>query len=136
MPVMSNFSVRNASHQLIALQVRQVDRYCPRRLLLLSLGMLDRLDRLLPRRVKCSVADGMVRVPEGIRASLIAAADDLVPDDVDNSWKYCSILAGIGKYIPERAIPMRSAARWERLRFRYHIPTLIEGTQPRGPSLN
>ena len=129
-------SIRDLSHRVIALEVKAVDVCIPRRLLLLSIDAVDRLDRRVPPKVKTSIVERIGRLPEDVRASIIEAADELVPQDVDNSWKFCSVLAGICKYIPEKVIPMCSAEKWERLRFRYHIPTLIEGTQPRGPSLN
>ncbi len=126
-------SIRSVSHKVIALEVRAVNAYVPRRLLLFYVNLLD---RRVPPKVKTSLVDGIGKLPEDVRASILAVADEYVPQDVDNSWKFCSVVAGICKYIPERIIPMCSAERWEKLRGRYHIPTLIEGTQPRGPSLN
>jgi hypothetical protein len=126
-------SIRSVSHKVIALGVRAVDAYAPGRLLLFGVNLVD---RRVPPGVKTSIADGVGKLHEGVRVSLLVVADDYVPQDVDNSWKFCSVIAGICKYIPERIVPMCSAERWERLRVRYHIPTLIEGTQPRGPSLN
>ena len=126
-------AIRSVSHKVIALEVRAVNAYVPRRLLLFYVNLLD---RRVPPKVKTSIVDGIGKLPEDVRTSLLAVADEYVPQDVDNSWKFCSVVAGICKYIPERIIPMCSAERWERLRGRYHIPTLIGGTQPRGPSLN
>ncbi len=126
-------SIRSVSHKVIALEVRAVNAYVPRRLLLFYVNLLD---RRVPPKVKTSLVDGIGKLPEDVRASILAVADEYVPQDVDNSWKFCSVVAGICKYIPERIIPMCSAERWEKLRGRYHIPTLIDGTQPRGPSLN
>ena len=125
--------VRSVSHKVIALGVRAVDACAPRRLLLFGVNLVD---RRVPPGVKTSIANGVGKLPEDVRVSLLLVADEYVPQDVDNSWKSCSVIAGICKYIPERIIPMCSAERWERLRVRYHIPTMIEGTQPRGPSLN
>ena len=126
-------SIRSLSHKVIALEVRAVNACVPRRLLLFYVNLLD---RRVPAGVKTSIADGVGKLPKDVRVTLLVVADEYVPQDVDNSWKSCSIIAGICKYIPERIIPTCSAERWERLRVRYHIPTLIEGTQPRGPSLN
>jgi hypothetical protein len=126
-------SIISISHKVIALGVGVVDAYAPRRVLLFGVNLLD---RRVPPKVKTSIANGVGKLPEDVRVSLLVVADEYVPQDVDNSWKSCSVIAGICKYIPERIIPMCSAERWERLRVRYHIPTLIEGTQPRGPSLN
>ena len=126
-------SIRKLSHKVIALEVKAVNAYVPRRLLLFYVNLLD---RRVPPKVKMSIADGIGRLPEDVRASILLVADEYVPQDVDNSWKFCSVVAGICKYVPEKIIPMCSAERWEKLRGRYHIPTLIEGTRPRGPSLN
>jgi hypothetical protein len=126
-------SIRSLSHKVIALEVKAVNAYVPRRLLLFYVNLLD---RRVPPKVKTSIVDGIGKLPEDVRASLLVVADEYVPPDVDNSWKFCAVVAGICKYIPEKIIPMYSAERWEKLRGRFHIPTLIEGTQPRGPSLN
>ena len=126
-------AIRSVSHKVIALEVRAVNAYVPRRLLLFYVNLLD---RRVPPKVKASIVDGIGKLPENVRTSILLVADEYVPQDVDNSWKFCSVVAGICKYIPERIIPMCSAERWEKLRGRYHIPTLIEGTQPRGPGLN
>lgn len=130
---MRRLSIRDISHRVIALEVRAVDAWVPRRLLLFS---MDAVDRRVPPKIKTSIVERIGRLPEKVRASLIHAADEFVPQDVDNSWKFCSVLAGLCKYIPEKVIPMCSAEKWEKLRFRYHIPTLIEETQARGPNLN
>jgi hypothetical protein len=126
-------SVRTLSHRVIALEVKAVNAYVPQRLLLFYVNLLD---RRVPPKVKASIVHGIGRLPEDIRASLLVVADEYVPREVDNSWKFCAVVAGICKYIPEKIIPTYSAGQWEKLRGRYHIPTLIEGTQPRGPSLN
>jgi hypothetical protein len=126
-------SIRGLSHKVIALEVRVVNACVPRRLLLFYVNLLD---RRIPPKVKTSIVDGIGKLPEDVRTSILVVADEYVPQDVDNSWKFCSVVAGICKYIPERIIPMCSSERWEKLRGRYHIPTLIDGTQPRGPSLN
>ena len=126
-------SIRSLSHKVIALGVSAVNAYMPQRLLLFCLNLLD---RRVPPKVKTSVVDGIGKLPEDVRTSILTVADEYVPQDVDNSWKSCAVIAGICKYIPEKIIPMCSAERWEKLRGRYHIPTLIEGTQPWGPGLN
>lgn len=126
-------SIRRVSHRAIAFGVRAVDAYMPQRLLLRCVELLDR--RVSPK-AKTAVVEGIGKLPEDVRTSMLIVADYYVPEDVDNSWKICSVVAGICKYIPERIIPMHSAEKWEKLRVRYHIPTLIDGTQPRGPSLN
>jgi hypothetical protein len=126
-------SIRDLSHKVIALDVKAVNAYVPRRLLLFYVNLLD---RRVPPKVRTSIVDGIGKLPEDVRASLLVVADEYVPQDVDNSWKFCAVVAAICKYMPEKMIPMYSAERWEKLRGRFHIPTLIEGTQPRGPGLN
>jgi len=120
---------RSISHKVIALEVKVVDSYVPARLLLFYLNLLD---KRVPPKVKSAVVDGVGKyVPDKIRAAALTAADDYVPDDVANSWKICAVIAGIGKYVPEKIIPTQSAETWEKLRVKFHIPTVIEGTQPR-----
>ena len=119
---------RNVSHMVIGLEVKAVNACVPRRLLLFYLNFLD---RRVPPKVKTSIVDGIGKLPEDVRASLLLVADEYVPQDVDNSWKFCAVVAGICKYIPEKIIPTQSAETWDNLRVRFHIPTVIEGTQPR-----
>ena len=122
-------AARSISHKVIALEVKVVDSYVPARLLLFYLNLLD---KRVPPKVKSAVVDGVGKyVPDKIRAAALTAADDYVPDDVANSWKICAVIAGIGKYVPEKIIPTQSVETWEKLRVKFHIPTVIEGTQPR-----
>ena len=115
---------RNISHKVIGLEVKAVNAFVPRRLLLFYVNLLD---RRVPPKVKTSIVDGIGKLPEDVRASLLVVADEYVPQDVDNSWKFCAVVAGICKYIPEKIIPTQSAETWETLRVRFHIPTVIEG---------
>jgi len=119
---------RNISHKVIALEVKAVNAFVPRRLLLFYVNLLD---RRVPPKVKTSIVDGIGKLSEDVRASLLAVADEYVPQDVDNSWKFCAVVAGICKYIPEKIIPTQSAETWDKLRVRFHIPTVIERMQPR-----
>jgi hypothetical protein len=119
---------RNISHKVIALEVKAVNAFVPRRLLLFYMNLLD---RRFPPKVKTSIVDGIGKLPDNVRASLLVVADEYVPQDVDNSWKFCAVVAGICKYIPEKIIPTQSVETWDKLRVRFHIPTVIEGTQPR-----
>jgi hypothetical protein len=119
---------RNISHKVIGLEVKAVDACVPPRLLLFYLNFLD---RRVPPKVRTSIADGIGKLPEDVRASLLVVADEYVPEDVDNSWKFCAVVAGICKYIPKKIIPMQSTERWDNLRVRFHIPTIIEGARPR-----
>ena len=114
---------------MLALEAKVVDSYVPARLLLFYLNLLD---KRVPPKVKSAVVDGVGKyVPGKIRAAALTAADDYVPDDVANSWKICAVIAAIGKYVPEKVIPTQSAETWDKLRVKYHIPTLIQRTPPR-----
>jgi len=115
---------RDFCHKVVALEVKAVNAFVPRRLLLFYVNLLD---RRVPPKVKTSIVDGIGKLPEGVRASLLVVADEYVPQDVDNSWKFCAVVAGICKYIPGKIIPTQSAETWDNLRVRFHIPTVIEG---------
>jgi hypothetical protein len=118
-------SARSISHKVITLEVKAVNAFVPRRLLLFYVNLLD---RRVPPKIKTFVVDGIGKLPEDVRASLLVVADEYVPQDVDNSWKFCAVVAGICKYIPEKIIPAQSAETWDNLRVRFHIPTVIEGS--------
>jgi len=83
---------RNISHKVIGLEVKAVNAFVPRRLLLFYVNLLD---RRVPPKVKTSIVDGIGKLPEDVRASLLVVADEYVPQDVDNSWKFCAVVAGI-----------------------------------------
>jgi hypothetical protein len=121
------YPARGICHRVIALEVKAVNACMPRRLLLFYVNFLD---RRVPPKVKTSIVNGIGKLPEDVRASLLVVADEYVPEDVDNSWKFCAVVAGICKYIPEKIIPTQSAETWDTLRVRFHIPTVIGGTQP------
>ncbi len=63
----------------------------PRKLLLFSVNLLD---RRVPPKVKTSIVGGIGKLPEDVRASILVVADEYVPPDVDNSWKFCAVVAG------------------------------------------
>ncbi len=122
------------SHKAIALPVKVIDRCVPDRVLLFSINMLD---KRVPPRVISVVVDGVGgHLPSKIRSGMITVADEYVPDAVANSRKVCAVLAGLGKYIPDRIIPPESAERWENVKLKFHIPTLIGGSRPRRSSAN
>ena len=117
-------SARNLSHRVISLQVRIVDKYVPDKALLYTINALD---NHMPPKIISSVVDGLYDyVPNKVRSSLITAADEYVPDTVANSRKVCAILAGVGKYVPDKVIPSESAERWDNVKLRFHIPTLVQ----------
>jgi len=113
---------RFVSHKVISFEVRMVDRYVPDRLLLLLVNTLD--NRVPPRAID-GVVNTLEKLPPRVRASIIAAADEYVPDAVSNSRKASAVIAGVGKYVPDRVIPPESAEDWTTVKTRFHIPTLV-----------
>lgn len=116
---------RSLAEKWFSAFVKLVDRYAPDRLLLFGLNFLD---RRVPNRLITFAINLVERlVPRRIRSTAIAAADDYVPDAVANSRKVSVVIAGVGKYIPDRIIPAESTERWDNLRTKLHIPRLISG---------
>ncbi len=103
--------------------VKVVDKYAPDRLLLFGLNFLDK--RVPNRLITFAIRTVKKLTPRRLIATAITAADDYVPDEVANSRKVCSVLAGVGKYIPDEIIPPASAGKWENLRTKFHIPKLV-----------
>lgn len=103
--------------------VKAVDKYAPDRLLLFGLNFLDK--RVPNRLISFAIRVVEKVVSNRLRSFVIAIADEYVPDEVANSRKVCTVLAGVGKYIPDELIPPESAGRWENLRTKFHIPRLI-----------
>ena len=118
---------RSLAKKGFSLFVRVVDKYAPDRLLLFALNFLD---KHVPNRL-ISFAIKVVKklAPRRLRSTAITAADEYVPDEVANSRKICTVLAGVGKYIPDEIIPPESTGRWENLRTKFHIPKLVSSRQ-------
>ena len=120
-------SVKNLSYRLISFQVKVVDKYVPDRALLYGINALD---KHVPQKVISSVVDGLYDyVPNKVRSSLISAADEYVPDTVANSRKVCAVIAGVGKYVPDKVIPSESTDKWDNVKLKFHIPTLVQRRQ-------
>lgn len=115
--------VKFVSERLIGLQVKAIDRYVPDRLLLFYMRLLD--DHVPPKAIDVVIDELDKHVPPRVRSSLIAKADELVPDSAANSRKVSAVLAGIGKYVPDRIIPPESLDNWASLKTKLHIPTLL-----------
>ena len=123
-------SARNLSHRVISFQVRMIDKYVPDKALLYTINALD---NHMPPKIISSVVDGLYDyMPNKVRSSLITAADEYVPDTVANSRKVCAVLAGVGKYVPDKVIPSESAERWDNVKLRFHIPTLVQRKERSG----
>lgn len=115
--------IRSLAKRGFSLFVKAVDKYAPDRLLLFGLNFLD---KRVPNRLLSFAIKWVERLaPRKLISRVIATADEYVPDEVANSRKVCTILAGVGKYIPDELIPPESAGRWENLRTKFHIPRLI-----------
>ncbi len=118
--------VRFVAERVISLEVKAVERYVPDRLLLFYLNALD---KRIPHKAINGVISGLDKLPQKVRSSLITAADEYVPDTVANSRKVCAVLAGVGKYIPDKIIPSESSQRWDNVKLKFHIPTLVTAKQ-------
>jgi hypothetical protein len=114
---------RSLARRGFHLFVKLVDKYAPDRLLLFGLNFLD---KRIPNRLISFTIRWVERLaPRRLISRVITTADEYVPDEVANSRKVCSVLAGLGKYIPDEIIPPESTGRWENLRTKFHIPRLI-----------
>jgi hypothetical protein len=110
------------SKKVISLEVKLVDLLVPDRLLLFYLNTLDK--RVPPKAID-RVINGLERLPQKVRSSLISAADEYVPDTVASSRKVSAVISGVYKYVPDRIIPAESAEDWENVKMKFHIPTLL-----------
>lgn len=120
--------IRAIAQKWFSAFVKLVDRYAPDRLLLFALNFLD---RRVPNRLITFAINGVERlVPRRVRRTAIAAADEYLPDTVANSRKTCTVIAAVGKYIPDEMIPPESVETWENLKTKFHIPKLIS-TKPK-----
>jgi hypothetical protein len=110
------------SHKVITLEVKALDTLMPDRLLLLYLNTFDK--RVAPKAVN-GIISGLDRLPPKVRASLISAADEYVPDAVASSRKASAVVSAVYKYVPDRIIPPQSADDWAAFKTRFHVPTLL-----------
>ena len=123
--------IRFLSERLILLQVKILDRYVPDRVLLFSMNVLD---KYVPSKAIDVVFEEVEkRVPSKVVSSLITAADELVPDSAASSRKFSTVVAGVGKYVPDRIIPEDSQDSWSKLKLKFHIPTLLSRGQANPP---
>lgn len=115
-------AVKFVSKKAISLEVKLVDRLVPDRLLLFYLNTLDK--RVPPKAID-TVINGLDKLPQKVRSSLITAADEYVPDTVASSRKVSAIISGVYKYVPDRIIPASSTEGWANVKMKFHIPTLL-----------
>ena len=111
------------SKKVLSLEAKAVEKYVPDRLLLLLLNALDK--HASPKTIDGIIARIERHLSPKARTTLITAADEYVPDTVANSRKVSTIVAGVGKYIPDRVIPPESAENWSNIKVKFHIPTLL-----------
>ncbi len=109
--------------KVLSLEVKAVEKYVPDRLLLLFMNALDK--RASPQTIDAIIKKIEKHISERVRASLLAVADEYVPDTVASSRKVSTVIAGVGKYIPDRLIPAESAEKWSNLKIKFSIPTLL-----------
>jgi hypothetical protein len=118
---------RSLAAKWFAAFVKLVDKYAPDRLLLFALNFLDK--RVPNRLITFAINVVEKLVPRKLRSTAIAVADEYVPDAVANSRKACTVIAAVGKYVPDKIIPPESEETWENLKTKLHIPKLISGKQ-------
>jgi hypothetical protein len=95
--------IRSLAKKGFSLFVKLVDKYAPDRLLLFALNFLDK--RVPNRLISFAIRAVEKLTPRRLFSTAITAADEYVPDEVANSRKVCTVLAGVGKYIPDEIIP-------------------------------
>jgi len=115
--------VRFLTDRTISLQVKAVERYLPDKVLLLFMNAID--NYLPPKAIELMIEEVDKHVPNQVISSLLTTADEFVPDSVASSRKVSTVIAGVGKYIPDRVIPVESRSTWENLKIKFHIPTLL-----------
>jgi hypothetical protein len=109
------------SEKVLSLDAIVVEKYVPDKLLLVLMKALDKRASTME-----AVVDIIERhVSAKMRASLINVADEYVPDTVASSRKVSTVVAGVGKYIPDRIIPAESTEKWSHLKTKFSIPTLL-----------
>ena len=111
------------SKKVLSLEAKAVEKYMPDKLLLLLLNSLDK--HASPKTIDAIVSRIEKHISSKTRATLITAAEEYVPDTVANSRKVTTIVAGVGKYIPDRIIPPELSEDWANLKVKFHIPTLL-----------
>lgn len=111
------------SKKVLSLEAQAVEKYVPDKLLLLLLNALDK--HASPKTIDGIISRIEKHLSPKTRANLITVADEYVPDTVANSRKISTVVAGVGKYIPDRIIPPESAENWSNIKVKFHIPTLL-----------
>ena len=114
---------RYVSEKIILLEVKVVEKFVPDKLLLFFLNTLDK--RVPPEAIDVVIDEVDKLVPNKVRTSLITTADEYIPDTVANSRKISTVVAGVGKYVPDKVIPTESLDNWSNIKMKFHIPTLL-----------
>ncbi len=109
--------------KVLSLDAKVVEKCVPDKLLLLFMNALDK--RASPKTINAIIDKIEKYISANVRASLLAVADEYVPDTVASSRKVSTVIAGVGKYIPDRLIPAESAEKWSNLKIKFSIPTLL-----------
>jgi hypothetical protein len=119
--------VRFVAEKEGSLFVKFVDIFVPDSMLLFCMNLLDR--RISPKVINITIHEIDKYVPSKVRSSLIEASNRYIPDTAASSRKVSTIVAGVGKYIPDRIVPEESLDNWSYLKIKFHIPTLLSRRQ-------
>jgi len=118
---------RIASEKIAYVPVKVVDVYVSDKVLLFFLNALDK--HVPPKAIDLVIDEVDKYVPPKVLSSIIVAADEYFPDVVASSRKISTVVAGVGKYVPDRIIPPESIDNWSNLKLKFHIPTLLSRRQ-------
>lgn len=119
--------VRFVAEKEVSLFVKFVDIFVPDSMLLFCMDLLDR--RISAKVIDITIYEIDKYVPSKVLSSLIEAFNRYIPDTAASSRKVSTVVAGVGKYIPDRIVPKGSLDNWSYLKMKFHIPTLLSRRQ-------
>jgi hypothetical protein len=119
--------VRFLVGKIVTLGVWFVDFFVPDSILLFCMNVLDK--HIFPKVMDRVIYEIDKYLPSWVLSSLIEASNRYIPDTAANSRKISTVVAGVGKYIPDRIVPKESLDNWSHLKIRFHIPTLLSRRQ-------
>lgn len=135
-------SVSHTVHGAVDVLKRFVDRFVPLQPITFVLSTFDRcvpplfrrIDRVVQRRVKVTderlIKDTVSRKVDGGEKfvshkevpNFITGGERHIPRDAFPSRKMGTIIAGVGKYVPDQVVPTDSIQEWLKLKERFGIP--------------
>lgn len=119
--------VRFVAEKECSLFVKFVDIFVPDSMLLFCMNLLDM--RISPKVIDITIYEIDKYVPSKVLSSLIEASNRYIPDTAASSRKITTVVAGVGKYIPDKIVPEESLDHWSDLKIKFHIPTLLSRRQ-------